>query len=188
MTSGAVALLVETGHLLAALQPRPAAPPDANAWAEWRERVELSPDHGAVLEHELVHAIGQRRAELERILDHVTKQPAHVAMLEAFLERGVRDGVYAPKERLPRMRDLPRCGARARSRGGAPCRGSVVCRRDALGRVMLADRCHLHGGLSTGPTTAEGRKRCAQAARKRWARWRAARALSADFEDRKKER
>ncbi|MBM4419816.1 MAG: hypothetical protein FJ033_16145 [Chloroflexi bacterium] len=51
-----------------------------------------------------------------------------------------------------------RCGARARSRGGAPCRAPVV-----PGRA----RCKLHGGRSTGPRTAEGRMRGAEASRLR---------------------
>jgi hypothetical protein len=37
-------------------------------------------------------------------------------------------------------------------------------------------RCKFHGGLSTGPRTAEGRERIAEAQRRRWARWRAERA------------
>ncbi len=36
-------------------------------------------------------------------------------------------------------------------------------------------RCRMHGGLSTGPKTEEGRERVAQALRERWAKWRAAR-------------
>jgi hypothetical protein len=31
-------------------------------------------------------------------------------------------------------------------------------------------RCKFHGGLSTGPKTAEGRARIAEAQRRRWAR------------------
>lgn len=33
-------------------------------------------------------------------------------------------------------------------------------------------RCRFHGGLSTGPRTEEGRARCAEANRRRWAAWR----------------
>lgn len=47
-----------------------------------------------------------------------------------------------------------RCGARARSRGGLPCRAPVVAGRT---------RCKLHGGKSTGPRTPEGQRRCAEA-------------------------
>jgi hypothetical protein len=45
----------------------------------------------------------------------------------------------------------PRCGARTRQQG--------CCRQPA----MANGRCRLHGGLSTGPRTAEGRARCARA-------------------------
>ena len=45
----------------------------------------------------------------------------------------------------------PRCGARTR------CGGS--CRQPA----MANGRCRMHGGLSTGPRTAEGRERCRRA-------------------------
>ena len=52
------------------------------------------------------------------------------------------------------------CGAKTRK--GAPCR-------------LLSEpgrrRCKFHGGKSTGPKTAEGRARIAEAQRRRWARW-----------------
>lgn len=57
-----------------------------------------------------------------------------------------------------------RCGARTRA--GAPCKMQHAS--------PWANRCRLHGGLSTGPRTAEGRARIARAQRDRWARWRAA--------------
>ena len=53
----------------------------------------------------------------------------------------------------------PRCGAHARSTG-RPCQAPVVPGKQ---------RCKLHGGLSTGPKTVEGRTRIAEAQRKRWA-------------------
>jgi len=65
-----------------------------------------------------------------------------------------------PQDRRGRLRNgarpgdfltAPRCGARTR------CGGS--CRQPA----MRNGRCRLHGGLSTGPRTAEGRARCARA-------------------------
>lgn len=54
------------------------------------------------------------------------------------------------------------CGAKTRK--GTPCK-----------RTDLYDsgRCKLHGGLSTGPTTEEGRERCREAALRRWAKVRA---------------
>ena len=60
-------------------------------------------------------------------------------------------------------REGPRCGARTR-------RGTA-CIRKALGN----GRCPNHGGLSTGPRTADGRYRIAVAQTARWRRWRAER-------------
>ncbi|MEC9433959.1 MAG: HGGxSTG domain-containing protein [Pseudomonadota bacterium] len=68
-----------------------------------------------------------------------------------------------------------RCGAKTRS--GARCRLRPV--------GPWNDRCALHGGLSTGPRTPEGRARIAEAQRRRWALWREERVLrsgDADFE------
>ena len=62
-------------------------------------------------------------------------------------------------------RHRKRCGARARSRGGAPCQCKVV-----PGRT----RCKLHGGMSTGPKTPEGRARSSEGARRYFAERRAA--------------
>ena len=50
----------------------------------------------------------------------------------------------------------PRCGARARTRGGEPCRAPAV-----RGKA----RCRMHGGKSTGPRTKAG---LARSARARW--------------------
>ena len=54
-------------------------------------------------------------------------------------------------------RDRPSCGARTRK--GAPCQAQVVPGKR---------RCRMHGGLSTGPRTAEGKARIAAAQRRRW--------------------
>lgn len=67
-----------------------------------------------------------------------------------------------PPERRGRLRNgatpgdflaAPRCGAHTRAGG--------CCRQPA----MRNGRCRLHGGLSTGPRTTEGRARCARARR-----------------------
>lgn len=65
-------------------------------------------------------------------------------------------------QRLARLR-VP-CGATTRK--GQPCR-----MKSEPGRR----RCKFHGGCSTGPRTPEGRARIAEAQRRRWAVWRAAR-------------
>lgn len=62
----------------------------------------------------------------------------------------------------------PFCGARCRSKGGAPC----VARVHVKPNGKLAKRCRMHGGLSTGAKTAEGRARLREAGRKgALARW-----------------
>ena len=67
-----------------------------------------------------------------------------------------------PADRRGRLRNgarpgdflaAPRCGAHTRAGG--------CCRQPA----MKNGRCRMHGGLSTGPRTAEGRARCAAARR-----------------------
>jgi hypothetical protein len=63
---------------------------------------------------------------------------------------------------------MQRCGARCRD--GHTCQSPAA--RDASGRV-LNGRCSRHGGMSTGPKTAEGRARCGDALRAFWARYRA---------------
>ena len=45
----------------------------------------------------------------------------------------------------------PRCGARCRRNGGAPCRGPAI-----RGKA----RCRMHGGRSTGPSV-DGRRKLA---------------------------
>jgi hypothetical protein len=57
----------------------------------------------------------------------------------------------------------PMCGAR--NRQGKPCRVRVEPGKR---------RCRLHGGLSTGPKTVEGRQRIAEAQRRRWKAFRQA--------------
>jgi hypothetical protein len=61
-------------------------------------------------------------------------------------------------------RDQRLCGAKTRR--GFPCIRRVVPGRN---------RCPNHGGLTTGPKTAEGKARIAAAARARWAKYRAER-------------
>ena len=72
----------------------------------------------------------------------------------------LRSAASLPSDRRGRLRNgarpgdflaAPRCGARTRC-GGA-------CRQPA----MRNGRCRMHGGLSTGPRTPEGRARCARA-------------------------
>ncbi|PWE31290.1 hypothetical protein DDZ14_13650 [Maritimibacter sp. 55A14] len=59
---------------------------------------------------------------------------------------------------LPKL-ERPICGARTRA--GTPCQARVVPGRR---------RCRMHGGLSTGPKTDEGRRKIAKAQKRRWRR------------------
>ena len=71
--------------------------------------------------------------------------------------------VQAASERMLRIRDQAppptgplTCGAKTRK--GTPCR----C------KPLKNGRCKYHGGMSTGPRTPEGRRRIAEAQRRRW--------------------
>ena len=52
--------------------------------------------------------------------------------------------------------NAPRCGARTKRNNHEPCKAPA----------MKNGRCRLHGGLSTGPKTSEGKKRSAKASLK----------------------
>ena len=56
-----------------------------------------------------------------------------------------------------KRKTLPLCGAKTRA--GGSCVMRVVAGKR---------RCRLHGGLSTGPKTPEGRARCREASLRRW--------------------
>lgn len=60
-------------------------------------------------------------------------------------------------------RERSRCGARCRD--GRPCKAPVVW--DKRRNCPVNGRCRMHGGLSTGPKTEEGRRRIAESNRKR---------------------
>jgi hypothetical protein len=63
----------------------------------------------------------------------------------------------------PPKRERPRCGAKCRD--GSGCNARPVWDR-RLNRPVN-DRCRMHGGLSTGPKTEEGRSRIAESNRNR---------------------
>lgn len=79
-----------------------------------------------------------------------------------MVQRGLNDDGQA----LP-YKDRPTCGALIRI--GAMCANRVI-----PGKT----KCHMHGGKSTGPKTAAGKERIADAQRKRWALFRAQNAKS----------
>ena len=67
-----------------------------------------------------------------------------------------REWVRHKPQRRRRLEALRLCGARTRK--GTPCRALTVTGKQ---------RCRLHGGLSTGPRTVEGRARIAESNRRR---------------------
>ena len=91
---------------------------------------------------------------------------------KAMVERPLRDTQVSScaqaaglrsttQSRKPACREAKReCGARTRK--------GYSCKRPPYGN----GRCRNHGGLSTGPTTEEGKQRCAEAAKRRWAAYR----------------
>ena len=60
------------------------------------------------------------------------------------------------RHRLTRRCDRPRCGAK-RKRDGKPCEAPVVWNDDL--NEPRNGRCRMHGGLSTGAVTVQGRAR-----------------------------
>lgn len=72
-------------------------------------------------------------------------------------------GVKAKPAWRPRKADRPRCGAKTRK--GSPCQAPA----------RANGRCRMHGGLSTGARTEEGRQKIREAQLRRWARYHAAR-------------
>jgi len=111
----------------------------------------------------------KRKAVVDRALEMM--RSGEWCGAESVLERLGADDEH---EAAPmRKDDRPPCGARCRSKGGAPCVARVYRRPDG----SLAARCRLHGGASTGARTAEGLERLREAGRRgaaeRWRQWKA---------------
>lgn len=80
----------------------------------------------------------------------------HERRFKAYENSGYHHALKPKMPPLPyELTDL-RC--EAKTRAGTPCK-----RKD----IFLNGRCKLHGGLSTGPRTAEGKKRSALNRKKR---------------------
>ena len=105
-----------------------------------------------------------RRDEQRRDLDALTKLNRALGEQRAFRDMDGRERTIGWNER---KRDRPKCGARTRA--GGSCKAPVV-----RGKA----RCRMHGGLSTGPRTVEGKARAVAAVKAYWERWRAERELT----------
>jgi hypothetical protein len=83
------------------------------------------------------------------------------------------DHMYGFDEHHPKARRRPRCGARLRgARAGLLCQRRVVQHRTSCPNHLGCCR----PGMSKGPTTLEGRRRISEAQKRRWIRWREAKA------------
>lgn len=71
---------------------------------------------------------------------------------EIFHEWEIRDYSYPPPRTPPFPEELRNMTCGAKTRAGTPCK-----RRD----IYNNGRCKLHGGLSSGPITEEGKRRSA---------------------------
>jgi hypothetical protein len=97
-------------------------------------------------------------------LDALTKLNRALGEQRVFRDMDGRERIIGWNER---KRDRPKCGARTRA--GGSCRAPVVRGKS---------RCRMHGGLSTGPRTAEGKARSFAARRAGHQRWVAERAAA----------
>ena len=84
----------------------------------------------------------------------------HIEHERIAREWAARGYQHPPPKYPPLPHDLIGLACGARTRAGTPCK---------LTAIYSNGRCKLHGGLSTGPPSDEGRERCRQAARTRWA-------------------
>lgn len=82
------------------------------------------------------------------------------AQLEATIAAQLADARARETDRFARLRVV--CGAKTR-------KGRSCLNKSEAGKK----RCKFHGGKSTGPKTAEGKSRIAEAQRLRWAKYRA---------------
>ncbi|WP_363320823.1 helix-turn-helix transcriptional regulator [Roseovarius sp.] len=90
----------------------------------------------------------------------------------AWRETGVFPAPLRARNRVLEASDFPAVKRRGNGCCGAKTRKGKPCRAKPLPGKR---RCKFHGGMSTGPRTPEGRGRIAEAQRRRWRAWRAAR-------------
>jgi hypothetical protein len=105
-----------------------------------------------------------RHAKQRRDLDALTKLNLALGEQRTFRDIDGHERTIGWNER---KRDRPNCGAKTRA--GGSCKAPVVRGKS---------RCRMHGGLSTGPRTVEGKARAVAAVKAYWERWRAERELT----------
>jgi hypothetical protein len=97
------------------------------------------------------------RAIHQELMAHAIKLLGSEERARAMLADGTLR-LLVPKERPKPDSARKLCGASARSTG-------KPCQAPGKGR---GGRCKLHGGMSTGPKTEQGRQRLREAMRRRW--------------------
>ena len=102
------------------------------------------------------------RKSIERLLDQPFETLTIQEQLRLCAAMMQAQGYRKPLDRVFK-RERPRCGARCRD--GHPCQARATFDADRC--YVRNGRCRLHGGLSTGPRTPEGRRRSGEAARQR---------------------
>ena len=95
--------------------------------------------------------------------------PAVLRLVASAQRERARRDAFTHGEHATVRRLRPRCGAKTRQ--GTPCRAPAVWDRER--DRPRNGRCRMHGGLSTGPRTPEGRRVAADNARRYCARRRA---------------
>jgi transcriptional regulator with XRE-family HTH domain len=93
-------------------------------------------------------------------------EPSPVAVVTTKIQKGNISKTMQPKNGFKNQNKTTepapmRCGAITRK--GSPCKAKAVSSRH---------RCKIHGGLSTGPKTPEGRSKVSAAQSRRWERFR----------------
>ena len=109
-----------------------------------------------------------RKLRIENYAMRFAGARARVMRFNQFRCLSMNEIANTPGPPSPRRAEPRLCGARTRA--GSPC----------LGKARANGRCRLHGGMSTGPRTGEGRRRISEAQRRRWAKVREAKCRGAD--------
>ncbi len=104
----------------------------------------------------MAYGTGQRL--LKEIREQLERERAEQQRRDRWREENerIRGRHVTPKS------ERPKCGARCRD--GHQCQAPVVW--DAEWDEPWNGRCRMHGGLSTGPTTEDGKRRALEAARR----------------------
>lgn len=132
------------------MMPRVYDPDPRRAWRQWQQADAQWWERYEQLVEQQRQQARQDMQEMPREFLWRRRKASQWLLARQEARREVREAMEAARPPVPEVcRDL-RCGARTRQ--GTPCR-----QRGAGNNL----RCRFHGGLSTGPKTAEGKRRAA---------------------------